>query len=324
MNSTPQHDSSLSDFTVAIFSFNRGGYLENCARSCLANLPGARIEIYDDASNDQNTLRILSELEADGCIVHNVRPEDASSRHGGLYGNMQLALENCPTPIILFLQDDTQVVRALDKTTADAIRHAFADPDIAFVRPQFFKHLDMWRFKSHFHQSHSNGLIEPNQAYKDCNIDHAYCDVVLGDVELLKRRAWRFNAPERANQDAAKALFKYMPYLVHPFVFYCPEVPSYRDRKLYLASKIVQSERNNEVVRLQDMSSELVEKLFALGDGDLPIAEEFLTASRDDVRFPFVFQDYARSRGLHALYKVESRLYRIWSGLLRIFGSRNE
>jgi len=307
----------LSDFTVAIFSFNRGGYLENCARSCLAHMPGARVVIYDDDSDDQDTLRVLEQLEADGCVIHRVTPHDASSRHGGLYGNMQLALENCETPIILFLQDDTQVVRTLDAGTANAIRTAFSHPDIAFVRPQFFKHLDMWRFGPHFHPKHVGGLIEPNQAYKDCNIDHAYCDVVLGDVELLRRSKWRFTAPERANQDAAKRLFKFMPYLVQPFVFYCPEVPSYRDRKLYLASRIVQSKRDNAVVRLNDMGADMVAKLFALKDAELPIAEDFLTASHTDVRFPFVFQDYARSRRLHVLYKVESRLYRIWSGLLR-------
>ena len=307
----------LSDFTVAIFSFNRGGYLENCAQSCLANMPRARIEIFDDASDDPGTLVVLDNLAAQGCTIHNVQPSDAS-RHGGLYSNMQLALERCETPYILFLQDDTQVVRPLDAATADVIRRTFAHPDIAFVRPQFFKQMDMYRFEPHFAHAHINGLIEPKDAYQKCDHDHAYCDVVLADVTLLRTKNWQFIPLERSNQDQAKRLFKFMPYLVHPFVFYCPEVPSYRDRRLYSASRIVQRGRVGKIVRLNDWEDAATERLFALGDGQFPIAEDYLSANLPDVKFPFVFQDYARNSWLHALYKVESRLYRIWDGLLRL------
>jgi len=309
---------NLSDFTVAVFSFNRGPLLRNCVLSCVENMIGAKIIVYDDQSDDEETLGILNELDALSIEIRRVTYADQNDRHGGLYRNMQLALEDCETRFLVFLQDDTQIVRLLDSSTADVIRSTLLEPDIAFVRSQFFKQMDVSRFLPHFTLESENGTIRPKDEYKACDVDHAYCDVMIADTDILKASKWRFRQLERDNQKQARELFRYMPYLKHPFVFYCPEVPSYRDRKLYWASRIVQNSRNEEIVSFLQMSDDKLKELAVLPDGSLPIAENYLVPNSRDVIQPFVYQDYARTWWLHALYKVESRLWRMTSPIIKL------
>jgi len=308
----------LADFTAAIMSFNRGDYLKNCALSCLENLPGCKVVIYDDQSDDPYTLSVLSELAQMGCEVVTNTDADLQERHGGLYTNMQMALNKCATDYLIFLQDDTQVVRFLESKTAQTIRDLFADPDIAFVRSQFFKQHDIARFAPDFNADHHFEYLAPTHAYDDCDKDHAYCDVMIADVEKLRAVNWQFRHLERDNQYLAKKYFKYMPYLWHPFVFYCPEVPSYRDRKLYLASRIVQRKRRGILVTFNRLEGTLLDAFISRSKGDWPIAENFLTTNIADIKKPFVFQDYAKTPWLYILYKVESRLWRMVSPILRI------
>jgi len=314
--------SNLSDFTVAVFSYNRGALLENCVTSCLENLLGAKIIVYDDDSDDEFTQGILRELTFRRVEIVKANPSNQSERHGGLYRNMQRALDECKTRFLVFLQDDTQVVRRLDLSTSEIIRGTFADPDIAFLRPQFFKQMDVSRFLPHFKKASIHGTIRPKSEYKSCDIDHAYCDVMIADAKLLQSSKWQFQMLERDNQTQARDRFRYMPYLQHPFVFYCPEVPSYRDRKLYWASRIVQNSREGQIINFHQMTEEKVSELFKIDDGCLPVAENFLAPSSADVVFPFVFQDYARTWWLHALYKVESRLWRMASPIRKVFRKR--
>lgn len=309
-------------FTIAIFSFNRGGLLQNCVESCLSCFEGARIIVYDDDSDDLNTLEILQEFNAEKVDVRSTNYQKKRARHGALYRNMQRALSDCTTPYLVFLQDDMQIVRRVEHATLETIASAFDDPDIAFIRTQFFKQMDVLRFTPHFHEKSMEGLILPIGTYGECDIDHSYCDVMVADVEKLRNVDWSFQRLERGNQHLAKAHFKYMPYLRKPFVFYCPEVPSYRDRKLYLASRIVQNQRQGQVIRYHTMTDKDTSRLENLHDGILPVAEDFLLPTVHDVKRPFVFQDYARSNWLQILYKIESRLYRVVTPLVRLIFRR--
>jgi len=307
------------EFTIAIFSFNRGGLLQNCVESCLSCFEGAQIIVYDDDSDDPATLEILQHFNSDKVDVRFTDYQTQQARHGALYRNMQRALTDCTTPYLLFLQDDMQIVRRVEHDTLETIASAFDDPDIAFIRTQFFKKMDVSRFRLHFHEKAVGGLILPIGAYSECDIDHSYCDVMVADVETLRNADWSFQGLERGNQHLAKTHFKYMPYLRKPFVFYCPEVPSYRDRKLYLASRIVQYQRQGQVIRYHTMTDEDTSRLENLLDDILPVAEDFLLPNVLDVKRPFVFQDYARSNWLHILYKIESRLHRIMTPVVRFF-----
>jgi hypothetical protein len=47
---------------TAIFSFNRGQLLDNCVRSVEKFSPDTPIAVFDDASDDPETLRVLREV----------------------------------------------------------------------------------------------------------------------------------------------------------------------------------------------------------------------------------------------------------------------
>lgn len=305
-------------FTIAILSYNRGGYLLNCVESCQRNMPGSCIRIYDDQSDDPATVDALDRVRDMGCEVFSSEKILEKERHGGLYANMQSALSDCESPYLIYLQDDTQLVRLVDAETISLIEEAFADVDVAFIRSQFFKQMDMHRFRPHFPEEIQEDVLEPIGRYRSCDIDHAYCDIMIADARKLRAAEWRFCPNERANQIQARSMFKFMPYLRHPFVFYCPEVPSYRDRKLYLASRIVQKGRMGKIVRLNDLVGDRLSLFLSRPLSEFPIAEDWLTPTLPDVKRPFVFQDYSRTWWLTALYKVESRLWRMWKPFRRL------
>lgn len=49
-----------------------------------------------------------------------------------------------------------------------------------------------------------------------------------------------------------------------------------------------------------------------------PIAEDFIEATNPDVKKPFVFQDYSKSKWLLLLYKIESGIFKTIQSILSI------
>lgn len=299
--------------TIAIFSFNRGAYLRNVLDSIERHASSCVVKVYDDRSTDPDTIAVLQE-----CQEHVVVSQSPSSgRHGNLYRNMQCALDDCDTRFLLFLQDDTQIIRDLTESDFDDFQKVFAGSDIGFARPHFLKAGDCGRFRASTGYDAERRGFFPLAAKGKVEFGNAFCDVCIADVPKLRAVKWRFSEGEWVNQTQAREAFAGMPFLASPFMFYCPEVPSYRDRKLYLASRIVQRRRQGRVVAFRPLTGEALRRFLDRDPTVLPVAEDFLEPTEPDVMRPFVYQDFLRSPWLLALYKVESRLYRIWRGLVR-------
>ena len=70
-------------FEFCIFSYNRGHYLKNCVESLRRCLPAQSVKtsitIYDDGSNDHETVSLLASI---GETVH-IRQRQDNSRLGG-------------------------------------------------------------------------------------------------------------------------------------------------------------------------------------------------------------------------------------------------
>ena len=121
---------------VAVFSYNRGRYLAHSVASVRRNMPMANLKVYDDQSDDPETCAYLETL---GDAVY-VREGGETARLGGLYANMQSAVDRCEAEFVMFLQDDMQIVRAVDDTDLATIRGFFeATPTAAFITPLFQK-----------------------------------------------------------------------------------------------------------------------------------------------------------------------------------------
>ncbi len=280
------------DLTAAVFSYNRGDYLANCAASVLRHMAGATFRIHDDASDDPRTRAVLA-----GLAPHLAAPGTGlQSKHGGLYANMQAALDGCATRFLLFLQDDMQVVRPVTAQDMDEIAAIFdADPARAFLCPTFVKGLRL---------SHAAAMrpLLPLRAWAG---SHAYGDVCIADAPRLRAAGWRFAARERLSQDQAARMFAPMPYMATPFCHFLPEVPVFRARRTSLAARLARRITGPGVKAFDDLTEAEITALRA--STALPVAEDWLRTVWPAAR-PFVYQDIRVRRWIATLHRVETAL----------------
>lgn len=289
----------MDRLTVAIFSYNRGTYLENCVASVRRNLPDVAIRVYDDNSSDPPTLAVLARLQ-----LPVLQPgQHSGARHGGLYVNMAAALSDASTPLILFLQEDMQVVRPVGAADLDRIEAVFAENDRrAFVCPNFMKATSLGRYQARMvpNESLRAYLGRPDDPKRI-----AYLDVTVGHVGRLRDADWAFGPTEGAGSSRARAMFADVPYLGDPFTFYCPEVPIYRNRLQSLSSRIAARLTGTDVKAYHDLDGTETARLLARPLTDWPVAEDWLRPLNPRVRRPFVYKDVKVRWWLNLLNKAE-------------------
>lgn len=289
----------MKRLSVAIFSYNRGAYLENCVASVRRNMPFAEISVYDDNSTDPQTCAVLDRLQEP------VRRPDRlmTSRHGGLYRNMAAALADATTPLMLFLQEDMQVVRPVDEAELAAIDALFSDNEHrAFVCPNFMKATSMRRYQARMVP------VPRLRAYvgqPDTPTRIAYIDVMVAHVGRLRTANWSFGPTEGASAARARSMFADMPYLGDPFTFYCPEVPIYRNRLQSLSSRIAARLTGTDVKAFLDLDAAAVATLRSRSLQEWPEAETWLRTLNPRVRKPFVYKDVKVRWWLNLLNKAE-------------------
>lgn len=220
-------------FGICIFSYNRGNYLKNCIASVESCAPESRIVIFDDDSDDSETLEYLREIGNKYTII---QPGHSSSHHlGGLYGNMQSALDYCKEENLLcFLQDDTQLVRAVTAEDIKVLIGAFdQNPQLGFLHPCFIKAVNLKQGASY---SYDPSL---NLYFRDLTKRSAgryFSALLITKPARLRASGWRFAASEPANSQLAQKHFLPMGYLFAPFAMWLPEVPAYRGKRKPLRS----------------------------------------------------------------------------------------
>lgn len=109
------------------------------ARFCC---PGIKISIFDDLSDDRETLEIIERLSSQ-LGVQILRPEfEAAGVRGGLHRNIKTFIGRDATEeIAVLMQDDTQFFRALDSTDDQLIASYFLKkPESVFLYPMIDRH----------------------------------------------------------------------------------------------------------------------------------------------------------------------------------------
>lgn len=124
---------------VFVFSYNRGRYLRNCLDSLLQAAPQLPVTVIDDASSDPEVHRVLTGYAEQISVVQTDEPSDGHHL-GGLYPNMNHALRVAETDLVLFIQDDMQLVRPISQDDLDHAERFFARyPDAVELHNAFFK-----------------------------------------------------------------------------------------------------------------------------------------------------------------------------------------
>lgn len=292
--------------SVAIMTYNRPAHLQNCLASVRRHLPGVPVLIMDDASDDPAQISLLAEARTLADVRVIVAKGDAGF-HGGLYGNMQRALAECPTRFLLYLQDDTQLVRSPDARDINHVVQALAPTNAAFVYPFFIKAAKKragWSLTT----SNLPGVVQIRTHGGAVRPWNYYADICICDCDTLRAADWRFQPSEAANGQQAQAVFQPMEWLHAPWGFYCPEVPIFRwrARTRSLAQRMLPP-RVRETAFFHDMDTETVARLRKRGATTLPFAEDYLTPTRK-VRRPFVYQDVKSTRLSHLVWALETKL----------------
>jgi len=295
---------------VAIFSYNRGAYLKNCVESLQRNMPGVHFTVYDDGSDEPDTVAYLQSL---GGHVRHMK-SGGDERHGGYYNNMQAALDATQADYLLMLQDDLQVVRPFAQEELSRIHEVFEQsPTTVFISPLFMKGSKRAYFQQRYQADPAlrcyRWSADPQETGK---VPQKYADIALLHVARLRQSGWQFAGSEEANGALADRLFGDMVQVAEPWVFYVPEEPAYRGRVLTFGAKLAFKMAGNQVKSFRDMSAP-ASTAFAQRDlGVYPFAEDFVDTVDPTVRKPYKFNAY-RTRWLPlVLNKLELLVRRLW------------
>jgi len=222
-----------------VFSYNRGRFLHNCVQSIEQCAPGQVLTVYDDGSDDAETLKVLAALNERHTVVL-PRRAAGSAKHGGLYANMQRALDEQPAgSIVCFVQDDMQLVRHLGSDELDAIQAHFAAAHPAgLLHPAFLK-------GSNREADRVDIRYDPAAAGYFCDrhgrsAGAYYSDILIASVDQLRQINWRFGQRESDNEQLARTCLPQMQHLLHPFVAWLPAVPAWRGRTRTLGLRLAQ------------------------------------------------------------------------------------
>ncbi|MDQ7731784.1 glycosyltransferase [Halomonas sp. SpR1] len=293
----------MANLTVCVFSFNRGRYLRNCVESIQRCIPDADIIIFDDHSDDPETLEYLRIAES-SCQV--VTPGKVGSiKHGGLYHNMNAALEGFKErPLMCFLQDDTQVVRLVSTAELDEMESLFDhNPTLGFVHPCFIRGIDLKKRPVIPLTGPTPDFFYRKDSGQSAGIH--YSDLVVFKPDRLVETGWNFQQSEPENEKQAKLMFDMMAYMWLPFAMWLPEVPAYRGKKKTLGLRL--AERKKKVgfypFKIITLDELILNKKKT--PSRLPVAEDFLECSPSTPSAPWTYNPLTGFNFLKHLNNIE-------------------
>lgn len=273
-------------FEVFVFSYQRPKFLANLLSSLRRHASQLPVTVIDDGSTGHEMEAVLEDARASGMRVvetqlvidERLAAEDLMRLRGGLYANMQSALEQCESDFYVFLQDDTQVCRPIRASDLESIAAAFAAyPDSAFVSPTFFKASHL---RAHYDINRANRLYLRGPEFGGSSHFKA---VHVGHVPRLRRAGWKFAGSEAACSAQARETFGQMLHLSDPWAVQLPFTPTIRVRRTGPIESRLQR-RWAGFHPIVDMDDRVGEAFLQRDVEVLPVAERFLMAQGVDRR----------------------------------------
>lgn len=259
-------------FPVYVFSYNRGRYLENCLASIRRHAPSWHITVIDDGSDDPAVHAALERYREHVDVISSRGQSDGYL--GGLYPNMQHALACTDEPIVLFLQDDMQIVRDV---TADDERHwqrYFDLHDKSFqLYACFFKRKQIQR---------GQRLVDIDSdvpAYfrnPEAGRRSWFSAVGLFQRERMLSSGWRFEPSEGENNRKVREWGWYMGVTPWPFMMWLPNAESSKFRRRGILQRIAEWRADVGLYPYRELSPEAHAWLMDRPLEELPVAESLL------------------------------------------------
>lgn len=295
-----------------VFSFNRGPHLRNCIESIEACAPEHKVIVYDDASDDPETVDILHEIER----KHEVRTradKASGDQHGALYTNMQRAIDSLnDNTLICFLQDDTQLVRPIDDQDLVFLNDQFDKfPTAGFLAPVFQKRITRKRTLDRFVFKKDRGVYVCEHRSKKQVAGVYYSDISVTRSDRLRSVDWKFVPGEFANEQQAKEVFLEMGYLFAPFAMWLPNPPAYRNKRKSFTFRLAEIVNKAGFYPFNIMDDSSIRELRSRPESQVPIAEDFLSVKVKGLKSPWIYDPLRRYRLLRKLAKLEALISRL-------------
>ncbi len=243
-------------------------------------MPDVRLTVVDDRSTDPATVAVLRSMPSDVRVLDAMHagtpaPSEAAV-NGGLHANMQWFLDaHASCTVVLFMQDDMQLVRAVSATDLAEIGSIYeAFPRTAFIYPGFLAS----RLGALDRVVDRNTLLPgaPSCSFAAQYEFGGFFDVCLAHVPRLRAIHWCFGNELESSRTALR-LFGPMRLLRRPFTAHLPAPPTYRHRNRTLVQWFWEW-RHTGLFPIDPLSPDAMARLHAAG-ADLPTAEALLTSS---------------------------------------------
>jgi glycosyltransferase involved in cell wall biosynthesis len=302
----------LTTLKFIIFSYNRGQFLEHCVASIERYAPDSPIAVYDDASQDPETCRVLEGIATRHTVVSSATI--GRHKHGGLYGNMQAAYEDLSDePLVCFLQDDMQLVRPLDADARAAIARYFdVTPNAAFLSVVFAKGPPRDIDPEEFRYAPDCGAYLPTHDRRSAGT--YFADVCVFRPDRLRAVNWQFAAGEPANDRQARAHFAVMGLLRDPLAMWLPFGPTYRGRRRTWAIRLAERKHQCGFYPFAPLSDAQIAALKKRPDNRMPAAEQFLVTDPPHPAPHWLYSPLSGSRFYKKLNSLELFLRRSFGG----------
>lgn len=304
------------DYSIVVFSFNRGAHLENCVASIDRHAPRASVRIIDDDSDDPDTCAILERLAVDHDVLVCRESEPTGSKVGGLYPNMQRALDDLPDGrLFSFFQDDMQMVRDLEPEDLDTMQGFFeADARNAFIGHAFLR-------------GYRRASIGP-----DLRLDPAtstyrrelpkggwgawFSAIHTSRTDRLREAGYRYASSEKLNDALAGEQFNRLGMLCNPIATCLPAVPVHRHKSKTWSQGLAGRLGQEGLYRVVPLSDAEVNAMRSRDlDHALPWSEDFLITDPPAPQNPWTYSGFQGRRWLKHLHRIELGLRRVGSRL---------
>lgn len=278
---------------VFVFSYNRGRYLRNCLASIARHMAGADVLVMDDDSDDPEVHNAVTEHQGLARLV-STRARAGDAYLGGLYGNMQHALElSRDQSVVLFLQDDMQIVRDL------------GPEDMAHWERYFSSHSNTFQLHACFVKRKQ---VKSGRRLVDIDRDvpvywrtlesgrRSYFSAIgVFHVERMRALDWRFEPSEGENNRKVRESGLSMGMTPWPFMMWLPNAESAKFRRRGLLHRFAEWRAGVGFYPYRPLTGEKLEWLLQRPLEELPVAEELLEPQGLDPGREWLFADATKA-----------------------------
>lgn len=296
--------SLISKIRFAVFSYNRGQFLENCILSILINAPDAKVDIFDDGSSDPVVHRVLRQYEKLVRVIP--RQSEELGYHGGLYSNMQRALNASEEDeYLVFIQDDQQVIRPLLDDDVAHWGQFFSRNDSAFqLSAAFLKRGSKLDVSTVTYDTDTNSHYMESTASRRS----FYSDVGVFNASRMKEYGWVFGKTEGDNEAKARSLNAKAGISPYPFMMYLPYANSTKFKKRGLLLRFAEWYHAYGYYPFQVWDREEANAFFKRDPEVLPYAEDLLTLAKRVDDTVWMYEDATKSiKWIHKYYKRKKK-----------------